>query len=45
MSLHNDTLENAPEAIEAIIALNITAAGRLAIAAGKAFRGARQGAP
>lgn len=37
MSLHNDTLENEPEAIEGIIALNITAAGRLAIAAGKAF--------
>jgi uncharacterized protein len=37
MSLPNDTLENGPEAIETIIALNITAAGRLAIAAGKAF--------
>lgn len=40
LSLRGDTLENGPEEIEAIIALNITAAARLAIAAGKAF-GAR----
>ncbi|MBO9575426.1 MAG: SDR family NAD(P)-dependent oxidoreductase [Sphingobium sp.] len=37
MSLNNDTLENSADGIEAIIALNITAAARLAIAAGKAF--------
>lgn len=40
MSLKGATLENSPEEIESIIALNITAAARLAIAAGKAF-GAR----
>jgi len=39
-SLNGDTLENSVEDVEAIIALNITAAARLAIAAGKAF-GAR----
>jgi len=40
MSLNGDTLDNAPDEIETIIALNVTAAARLAIAAGKAF-GAR----
>ncbi len=40
MSLNGDTLDNSPDEIETIIALNITAAGRLAVAAGKAF-GAR----
>lgn len=35
--LKGDTLENTPEEIETIIALNVTAAARLAIAAGKAF--------
>lgn len=40
MSLNGGTLENSPAEIETIIALNITAAARLAIAAGKAF-GAR----
>lgn len=44
MSLPNDTLENGPDAIEAIIALNITAAGRLAIAAGKVFAARGKGA-
>lgn len=44
MSLNNDTLDNTPEQIEAIIALNITAAGRLAIAAGKAFAARGKGA-
>jgi short-subunit dehydrogenase len=37
MSLPHDTLENGPDAIETIIALNITSAARLAIAAGKVF--------
>ncbi len=37
MSLKGDTLENDADEIETIIALNITAAARLAIAAGKAF--------
>lgn len=36
-SLNGDTLENSPEEIEALIALNISAAARLAIAAGKVF--------
>jgi len=40
MSLNGGTLENSPAEIETIIALNITAAARLAIAAGKTF-GAR----
>ncbi|WP_321164294.1 SDR family NAD(P)-dependent oxidoreductase [Sphingopyxis sp. H115] len=40
MSLKGGTLENSPAEIETIVALNITAAARLAIAAGKAF-GAR----
>ena len=44
MSLHNDTLDNPPEAIETIIALNITAAGRLAVAAGRAFAARGKGA-
>jgi short-subunit dehydrogenase len=37
LSLKGDTLENGPEEIETIVALNITAAARLAIAAGRAF--------
>lgn len=37
MSLKGDTLENSADEIETIIALNITAAARLAVAAGKAF--------
>lgn len=40
MSLNGGTLENSAAEIDTIIALNITAAARLAIAAGKAF-GAR----
>lgn len=37
MSLNGGTLENSASEIQTIIALNITAAARLAIAAGKAF--------
>ncbi len=40
MSLNGDTLDNSADEIETIIALNVTAAARLAVAAGKAF-GAR----
>ena len=44
MSLNGGTLENSPAEIETIIALNITAAARLAIAAGKAFGARGKGA-
>lgn len=44
MSLKGDTLENSPEEIEAIIALNVLASTRLAIAAGKAFPARGSGA-
>ncbi len=37
MSLNGGTLENTSEQIETIIALNVTAVARLAVAAGKAF--------
>jgi len=37
MSLRGDTLDNAPADIEQIIALNIAAAARLGVAAGRAF--------
>ncbi|HEY0596663.1 SDR family oxidoreductase [Sphingopyxis sp.] len=44
MSLNGGTLENSAAEIERIIALNITAAARLAIAAGKAFGARGKGA-
>lgn len=44
MSLNGGTLENSAQEIERIIALNITAAARLAIAAGKAFGARGRGA-
>jgi uncharacterized protein len=44
MSLNGGTLENSAADIERIIALNITAAARLAIAAGKAFGARGKGA-
>ena len=44
MSLNNDTLDNSTSEIETIIALNISAAGRLAIVAGKAFAARGKGA-
>lgn len=44
MSLNGGTLENSAQEIETIIALNITAAARLAIAAGKAFEARGKGA-
>jgi short-subunit dehydrogenase len=44
MSLNGGTLENETVDIERIIALNITAAARLAIAAGKAFSARGKGA-
>jgi len=44
MSLNGGTLENSAAEIETIIALNITAAARLAIAAGKAFGARGKGA-
>lgn len=44
MSLNGGTLENSASEIERIIALNITAAARLAIAAGKAFGARGKGA-
>src|SRR3546814_9528459 len=43
MSLTGGTLENGAAEIERIIALNITAAARLAIAAGRAFRARGKG--
>ncbi|NIJ39022.1 hypothetical protein FHR22_003756 [Sphingopyxis panaciterrae] len=44
MSLNGGTLENSAAAVQTIIALNITAAARLAIAAGKAFGARGKGA-
>ena len=44
MSLNGGTLENSATEIQTIIALNITAAARLAIAAGKAFGARGKGA-
>lgn len=44
MSLNGGTLDNSPAEIQTIIALNITAAARLAIAAGKAFGARGKGA-
>ncbi|MBO9696649.1 MAG: SDR family NAD(P)-dependent oxidoreductase [Sphingopyxis sp.] len=44
MSLNGGTLENSAREIETIVALNITAAARLAIAAGKAFGARGKGA-
>lgn len=44
MSLNGGTLENSASEIQTIIALNITAAARLAIAAGKAFSARGKGA-
>ena len=44
MSLNGGTLDNSAAEIETIIALNITAAARLAIAAGKAFGARGKGA-
>ena len=44
MSLNGGTLENSAAEIETIIALNITAAARLGIAAGKAFGARGKGA-
>jgi short-subunit dehydrogenase len=44
MSLNGGTLENSAAEIETIIALNITAAARLSIVAGKAFGGRGKGA-
>lgn len=44
MSLNGGTLENSAAEIQTIIALNITAAARLAIAAGKAFGARGKGA-
>lgn len=44
MSLNGGTLDNGPAEIQTIIALNITAAARLAIAAGKAFGARGKGA-
>ena len=44
MSLNGGTLENSSAEIQTIIALNITAAARLAIAAGKAFAARGAGA-
>jgi short-subunit dehydrogenase len=43
MSLNGGTLENSAAEVQTIIALNITAAARLAIAAGKAFGARGQG--
>ena len=44
MSLNGGTLENSAAEVQTIIALNITAAARLAIAAGKAFGARGKGA-
>lgn len=44
MSLNGGTLENSAAEIETIIALNVTAAARLAIAAGRAFGARGRGA-
>lgn len=44
LSLEGDTLENSPDEIERILAINVTAAARLAVAAGRAFAERGQGA-
>ncbi len=44
LSLQGDTLDNRPDEIERIIGINVTAAARLAIAAGRAFGARGQGA-